>query len=190
MKRTAQVAGIAIVVVLIGALSRATAGLDGLEFTRDVFGWRIAMTAPNNWEPSEERTYPSILLWMIRRDPPGKMLLSAERLSDEKMSAEAYALETTKLLENMGFTVRSPQLHSSTGAFWIDFDNGAVYLRQAFLVRGGIGYALTLSARDSRTRGQHLRAFDGALRSIRVKRAARAAPAPDAGPQPTPKPTP
>ena len=64
--------------------------------------------------------------------------------------------------------MRPPQLHSATGAYWIDCDRARRYLRQAYLVAGGIGYTLTLSADDAQRRGQHLRAFDSALRSIRI----------------------
>ena len=50
----------------------------------------------------------------------------------------------------------------------MDFDDGKHFLRQALLVPSqlGIGYALTLSAPDARTRGSLLRAFDYTLRSI------------------------
>ena len=140
--------------------------------------WRVRMTAPKNWQISEQTSYPNVLLWMVRRNPRGKMLLSAEKQPDKTDSLE-YATRTAKVLEALGFTVRQPQHHSATGAYWIDFDNcpapdngceGKMFLRQAFLVANGNGYALTLSAPDARTRGKHLRAFDYALRSIRILR--------------------
>jgi hypothetical protein len=182
MKRIALAATVFAAIAAIAASSRAN--IDGDSFQRELWGWTVSMRAPKNWSPSEERSYPSILLWLVRRDPPGKMLLSAEQLEDTN-SASDYAEHTTKLLEALGFTVRKPQLHAQTGAYWIDFDNGEVYLRQAFLVIGDVGYALTLSARNSRTRGQHLRAFDFALRSIKIKRGKpiQKLPAADAGPE-------
>lgn len=167
MKRSA--AARLVFATLIAASATARADIDGDSFQREQWGWRVSLTSPKNWIPSEDRSYPSIVLWMVRRDPPGRILLSAEQL-DEVADAPAYAKKTAALLEKIGFSVRAPQLHSQTGAYWIDFDNGKVYLRQAFLVVGGIGYVLTLSASSSRVRGQHLRAFDGALRSIKIKR--------------------
>jgi hypothetical protein len=95
------------------------------------------------------------------------MLFSAEPLVDVT-DAQTYATQTVAHLEKLGFTVRAPQLHSATGAYWMDFDDGKQFLRQALLVPSqlGIGYALTLSAPDASTRGQLLRAFDYTLRSI------------------------
>ena len=179
MKRRACSVTALFALIAVGATARAD--LDGDLFTRELFGYQVSLVTPKNWNPTEERSYPSVLLWMSRRDPPGRMLLSAERL-DGSLDAFGYAKRSTALLETLGFTVRPPQLHSSTGAYWIDFDNGAVYLRQAFLVVGPVGYALTLSAPDSRTRGQHLRAFDYALRHIAIHRADRSQPAPEAAP--------
>lgn len=187
MRRIALAAAVFAVFAVIGATSRAD--IDGDSFRRDLWGWTITLRAPKNWSPSEERSYPSILVWLVRRDPPGRMLLSAEQLEDTS-GAFQYAERTSVLLEALGFTVRKPQLHAQTGAYWIDFDNRGVYLRQAFLVIGDVGYALTLSARNSRTRGQHLRAFDFALRSIKIKRAKALVQAPtaDAGPEPDAEP--
>ncbi len=185
MRRTALAAAVFATIAAIAA--PAHADIDGDSFRRELWGWTVTLRAPKNWSPNEERSYPSILLWLVRRDPPGKMLLSAEQLEDTK-GAFQYAQRTTKVLEALGFTVRKPQLHAQTGAYWIDFDNGAVYLRQAFLVIGDVGYALTLSARNSRTRGQHLRAFDYALRSIKIKRGKPKQAPPADGPEPDAEP--
>jgi hypothetical protein len=99
------------------------------------------------------------------------MLFAAEILETE-LDSQSYALATSKKLEKLGFRVRAPQLHSATGAYWMDFDNGKSFLRQAVLVPAdsGTGYSLTLSTNDNRTRGKLLRAFDLSLRSIRRKR--------------------
>jgi hypothetical protein len=151
-------------IVLLSLVAISSADIDNSEF--ESAGWRVRMSAPKNWQLTEQTSYPNVLLWMVRHGPDGKMLLSAEEVSTGD-DALGYANRTSTLLEKMGFTMRAPQLHSATGAYWIDFDNGRVYLRQAFIVANSIGYALTLSASDSRTRSQHLRAFDYALRSIR-----------------------
>lgn len=163
-----------LIALAIPALARAD--VDGDRFRSNQ--WRVRMTAPKNWQISEQTSYPNVLLWMVRRSPPGKMLLSAEKQPDHITSLE-YANRTAKVLETLGFEVRQPQLHPATGAYWVDFDNcpdqsksckGKTFLRQAYLVANGIAYALTLSAPDARTRGKHLRAFDYALRSIRLLR--------------------
>jgi hypothetical protein len=146
----------------------ARADIDGDLFTRTVFSYEVQLVTPKNWIPSEERSYPSIILWLTRREPPGRMVLSAERI-DRRESSLAYAERTRSLLRTLGYRVRRPRLHAQTGAYWIDFDHEGTYLRQAFLVVGDVGFALTLSANDSRTRGQHLRSFDAALRTLSVR---------------------
>ena len=150
---------------LLAGAPAARGDIDGDTFvSRD---WRVRMTAPRNWQLTDKTAYPSVLLRMVRRAPDGKMLLTAEKL-DAGVDAQAYATRTARLLETMRFEVRAPQLHASTGAYFIDLRRGDFFLRQAFLVAGGIGYSLTLSAPDNRTRSQHLRAFDAALRSLQI----------------------
>lgn len=137
--------------------------------------WRVSMSLPKNWQASEQTSYPNILVWMSRRQPDAKMLLSAEAV-DPSLDAQGYTAETVERLERFGFEVRGPQLHAATGAYWMDLDDGRTFLRQAILVVDGIGYSLTVAARDAGTRGQLLRAFDQALRSIRPLREPRDAP--------------
>lgn len=158
------------VVAIAGACitaGAAVADIEGDRFTSDE--WRVSLTAPRGWLLTEQTSYPNILLWMVKHDPEGKMILSAETVEDG-VDAQAYAQETLALLETFGFQGRAPTVHSSTGAFYYDIDDGLTYLRQAFLVSDGIGYALTLTAGDSSVRAQHSRAFDYALRAIRIRR--------------------
>jgi hypothetical protein len=164
---TPSIAALAVAISSALAGGTARADIDGDRF--ESADWRVRMTAPKNWQLTEHTSYPTILLWMVRHAPDGKMLLSAERVKKGE-DALAYANRTSQLLGKVGFTLRAPQLHAATGAYWIDFDNGKRFLREAFLVVDGIGYALTLSAKDTRTRSAHLRAFDYALRSIRPMR--------------------
>lgn len=153
--------------VLLAVLLQARADVDGDRFYSQE--WGIRMAAPANWRMTEQTSYSSILLWMHRHSPSGKMLLSAERL-EKKLTALEYAEDVSKQLTAIGFTVGKPQLHTATGAYSIELDNGTTYLRQALLVVNDTGYALTLSAPDNRNRTYHLRAFDYALRSLRVQR--------------------
>lgn len=167
-----------LVCTLAAALLAALVATAQADIEGDLFesgAWRVRMTAPKNWQLTEKTAYPSVLLRLSRRDPDGRMLLSAERLAPG-VTALLYAQRTGDLLRSMGFQVRSPQLHSSTGAYFVDCEQRGAFLRQAFLVAGGIGYSLTLAAPDHRTRSQHLRAFDAALRSIQVVRTGQADP--------------
>jgi hypothetical protein len=156
---------VAAICLAAGAAAPVGASIDGDTFVSRA--WRVRITAPRNWQLTDKTAYPSVLLRMVRRAPDGKMLLTAEKLAPG-VDALAYATRTAELLRTMRFQVRAPQLHASTGAYFIDLHRGRSFLRQAFLVAGGIGYSLTLSAPDNRTRSQHLRAFDATLRSVQL----------------------
>jgi hypothetical protein len=157
----------AFLAAFLSTSASARADIEGDRFESKP--WRIRMSAPRNWQLTERTAYPNILLRLVRRAPDGKMMLAAERLAAGE-TAQAYARRTADILRSMRFEVRSPQLHPSTGAYFVDSQGRGAFLRQAFLVAGGVGYSLTLSAPDNRTRSQHLRAFDYALRSIQIMR--------------------
>jgi hypothetical protein len=160
-------ASIAAFAVAVSLSAAASADIEGDQFVSAE--WRVRLTAAKNWQLTEKTAYPSVLLRMVRRAPDGKMLLTAERVK-AGTDGRAFALRTAELLRKMGFTVRPPQLHSSTGAYFIDSNRGGSFLRQAFLVDKEVGYSLTLEAPNNRTRSQHLRAFDFTLRSIQILR--------------------
>jgi hypothetical protein len=162
------------VALLAASPAPARADIEGSEFESSA--WRVRMSAPKNWAITEKTAYPNILLRLVRRAPDGKMMLAVERLAPG-VDALAYAERTAGILRSMRLQVRPPQLHSSTGAYFVDSQGDGAFLRQAFLVAGGVGYSLTLSAPDNRTRSQHLRAFDYALRSIQILRPGEALPA-------------
>jgi hypothetical protein len=178
--RTVAAALAALLAALSPTLARAE--LEGDSFRSDV--WHVSLTTPRNWQASDQSSYPNILVLMVSASPRGKMLLSAERL-DRVRDAETYARNTAAVLAKLGFTVGVPRAHP-TGAFWLEYDNGKAFLRQAFVVAGGYGYSLTLSADDVHGRTQHLRAFDATLRSLRPDRIAAppAPPAPGTPPAP------
>jgi hypothetical protein len=160
-----SVAMLATAVALLIGLNSSRADLAGDAFTSEK--WRVSLTGPKGWKLSDKSSYPTVLLWMAHRRPKARMLFAAELLVDVK-DAQTYATQTAERLKKLGFTVRAPQLHSATGAYWMDFDDGKHFLRQAVLVpaQSAIGYSLTLSAPEIRSRGQLLRAFDDTLRSI------------------------
>lgn len=162
--RMALVALGAALAVAVAAAPPVGAEVDGADF--ESAEWRVRMTAPRNWQVSERASYPNVLLWLSRRSPRGKMLFTAEHLPPGEGPLE-YAKRTSAMLTTLGFRVRAPQLHSASGAYWIDAETKDAFLRQAFLVSEGVGYSLTLSAESNRARSQHLRAFDAALRSVR-----------------------
>ena len=66
--------------------------------------WRVTTKAPRSWQKTERTSYPNVLLWMARQNPPGKMLLSAQGVSEGFHSAD-YRKKTERLLKTMGFTI-------------------------------------------------------------------------------------
>ena len=155
------------VLALILGVGAASADIEGEQFQSGV--WRVRLSAPRGWQLTEKTAYPNVLLRMVRRAPDGMMLLSAERIQPGT-DARAYAMKTAEALKTMRFDVRPAQLHSSTGAYFVDSHRGDSYLRQAFMVSGTIGYSLTLEAPSNRVRSQHRRAFDYTLRSVQILR--------------------
>ncbi len=128
--------------------------------------WRIRISAPEDWRISAQGSYPRVVVWMYRSNPAGTMLLTAERTRASQSSVQ-YAQDTVTQLQALRYAIETtPQVHAATQASWIEFDDGRMFFRQAFLVMGDTAYALTLSAPDRRARAQHLRAFDSALRSM------------------------
>ena len=204
VRRTAAIVGFLLFAVVGATPSWADIDNDRYESDKP---WYVGISGPANWRMNEQASYAStcikttsssasdenrsqecqrsdlryqyssILLWMHRRSPGGKMLLAAEKL-EQPMNSLEYANKTRELLGKLGFEARTPQLHAATGAYWLEFNNDKRFLRQAVLVSGQIGYSLTLSATTSRDRSSHLRAFDFALRSIRIDRE-KTSPGPD-----------
>jgi len=125
----------------------------------------VRITAPPSWQLSERAGYPNIILRLARRSPDGKLFLAAEPVTEAETSL-GYATRTAKMLTQMGFSVKSPARHVGSGAYWLDASRGDRVLRQAYVVRTGIGYSLTLSTQGSRARAQLLRAFDDTLRTL------------------------
>lgn len=154
---------IALVVLLASLSSKAEIKND--RFTSEE--WKISIKIPRLWQATEKTSYPNILIWLAH--PKARMLFTAEKV-DKKIDSQRYAEATLKELEDLEFVARTPQLHSSTGAFWIDYNNDTRFLRTALLVYKDIGYSLTLAADEPKVRSKLLRSFDSTLRSIKPLR--------------------
>lgn len=156
----------AVVFALVATAARAEVRRSG-EFSSE--RWNISFATPRDWQVTDETTYPSILLIMVTRSPRGRMMVSAQKI-DDGMDSAAFAQSTVELLQELGFETSAPQLHPTTGAYWIDVTTPEAVLRQAFVTAGDTGYALTLSADSAEARADHVRAFDSVLRSINLDR--------------------
>ncbi len=167
--------------LLIAALVIAGSSLSQADLREGVFQskvWKVKLSPPRGWQASDHSTYPGVLLWMLHQPTQSRMLFAAEKIlpsMKHAKSAQDYATHTAVQLQALGYVVRAPQLHSATGAFWMDFNDGKHFLRQAVLVPDGsdVGYSLSLSTSDPKTRSSLLRVFDHTLRSVKPRRDAK-----------------
>ncbi len=159
--------------ILSVSATASRAELDGKSFSSKE--WRVSLEAPDYWNATDKTAYPNILLRLYRRAPDGKMLLAVEKVKRDTKAVD-YAVATAERLNSMGFQTRAPQLHTATGAYLVDAQSRTAFLRQAYLVSGGVAYSLTLAATDSRTRSSHLRAFERTLKQIKVTKETKAKP--------------
>src|SRR5262245_25688868 len=71
---------LALVVALVAAIaigsSVVDAGLENQIFSSKTA--RIRIVVPRGWRATDQASYPGMLLWMLRSQPEGKMVLTAE----------------------------------------------------------------------------------------------------------------
>src|SRR5690606_12314730 len=93
---------LAALAALAAAAPMALAAIEGDQFESST--WRVQMTAPANWQLTEQTAYPSLLLRLERRDPRGLMLLGAEKVA-AGTSTRDYAKQVSEKLEALRFQV-------------------------------------------------------------------------------------
>jgi hypothetical protein len=161
----------------------AEAALDGEVYTsREA---NIRMVVPRGWRVSDLPTYPGVLLWMARTNPPGRMLLTVDTIDRDarcawplvcrdgaRPLAEQMACALAARVEAAGFR---PGPVQSGRTPWFDYEDGKRWLRQAVLMSGSRAVTLVLSASSLADRANHARSFDRAIRSLRPLTASEAA---------------
>ena len=155
---------------------------------------RLRLIVPRNWRATDHPTYPGILLWMMRTQPPGQIALSSEAFTRELYCSwpvacraaidtptNKYAcalrakLQAQKL--RVGPTQAGPKENETNGipSVWFEYDDGKRFLRQAIAVTRDRAISLVLSAPTQEARSAHVRPFDQALRTLQILSAAEAA---------------
>lgn len=185
-RRAARALALAGTAVLAGALARPSAvqaELDNQLFTSSVY--RIKITVPKGWRPSELPSYPGIILWMLRSQPEGRIVVGTEPLRQElycswpaecralsQPLAARYACALRTQLERqnllMGPVQAGPKENLASGlpSVWFEFTDGKRYVRQALAANERRVVSFALSTGSAADRGSHARAFDQALRSL------------------------
>ena len=190
------------VVVSTGLLADSEAELENQVFTSRAD--RLRMVVPRSWRATDQPSYPGLLLWMMRTEPPGQIVLTAETLTRAlycswPAACRNLATNTTRyacaLRETLGSQQRmhvgpaqlGPKENETSGlpSVWFEYDDGKRFLRQAIAVTDDRAISLVLSAPTNEARATHARPFDQALRTLQILTAAESAPlgpAIDAGP--------
>lgn len=165
---------------------------------------RLRMVVPRGWRATDQPSYPGLLLWMLRSQPPGQIVLTAEtftreqycswpiacRTSPESLSSKyACALRAKLQTQRMqvGPVQAGPKDNEAAGlpSVWFEYDDGKRFLRQAVAVGGDHTVTLVLSAPTNDARAAHVRPFEQALRTLRpLTSDEEAVASPDAAPVP------
>jgi len=168
----------------------SAADLDNLVFTSRTEHLRLIV--PRGWRasdlPSSRPSYPGLLLWMARSQPPGQIQLTTEaftrklycswpvtcRASHDGLPSQ-YACALRAKLEAQHLKVdpiqAGPKENEAEGlpSIWFEYNDGKHFLRHAIAFSGqDSAISLVLSAPTSAARATHARAFEQALRTLHV----------------------
>ena len=159
---------------------------------------RIRMVVPRQWYATDQPSYPGLILWMSRPQPPAQISLTAEaftrelycswppqcRASQESLTAKfACALRTQLVAHRLrvGPTQPGPKENAAAGmsSSWFEYEDGKRFLRHAVALTADRAYSLVLSSPTTDARAAHARAFEQMLRTLRPLSAVESS-APDA----------
>jgi hypothetical protein len=198
---------LALALVIAVVANRYLVGESAAELENQVFTSRtdrIRMVVPRGWRATDQPSYPGLVLWMMRTQPPGQIVLTSEAFTRElycswpiacrtshESTASKYACALRGKLQNQRMRVGpvqpGPKDNEASGlpSVWFEYDDGKKFLRQAIaLGAADRAVSLVLSAPSNEARAAHVRAFEQALRTLRTVSAEEAAaslPAVDAG---------
>ena len=189
---------LAIAALILFGASRLLVGESAAELENQVFTSRtdrIRLVIPRGWRGTDQASYPGLALWMMRSQPPGRMVLTSEAFTRElycswpiacrtshESSASKYACALRQKLTARRFRVgpvqAGPKDNEASGlpSVWFEYDDGRTFLRQAIaLGASDRAVSLVLSAPSNEARATHVRAFEQALRTLRTVSAEEAA---------------
>lgn len=174
----------AVLTAVVIAIPTGNAELENSIFSSKVN--RIRLVVPRGWRPTDQPSYPGLLLWMLRNQPEGKIVLTAEpftravycswpiecRSTGDPLPAKlACALRDKLSAQRMhvGPPQAGPKENAQNGmpSVWFDLDDGKRFLRQAVALGDDRVVSLTLSTPSSDARATYVRAFEQALRTLR-----------------------
>ena len=160
------------------------ADLENQVFTSREEGLRLVI--PRGWRATDQPSYPGFLLWLLRSEPEGTMVLTAEALTHERYctwpvacrtSPDSLATKYACMLRsklgaqrlNVGPVQAGPKDNEAAGlpSVWFEYDDGKKFLRHAVALTDTRTITLVLSAPSNDARANHIRSFEQALRTLR-----------------------
>jgi hypothetical protein len=177
-------AAIAIALALLRS-SPASAELENSVYTSKLDQLRIVV--PRGWRATDQPSYPGLLLWMMRSEPEGRIVLTSEpftrdvycswpvrcQMSHDSLPAKVACALGSKLAVqshvHVGPVQAGPKENEDAGlpSVWFEYDDGHSFMRQALAIDGDHVVSLVLSASTAEARNAHVRAFEQALRTLR-----------------------
>ena len=184
---------VALVAIAVISVDDSRAELENQVFTSRAD--RLRLVVPRGWRATDHPTYPGLLLWMMRSQPPGQIVLTSETFTRELYCSwpsvcrattdtptTKYACAIRAKLQAQRIVVgpvqAGPKENVAAGlpSVYFEYDDGKRYLRQAIAVTADRAISLVLSAPSLEARSSHVRAFDQALRTLRLLTPAETAP--------------
>jgi hypothetical protein len=176
---------VALIAILLGDRVDADLENNNQVFTSKADGLR--MIVPRGWRPTDQPSYPGLLLWMMRSQPEGQIVLTAEAFTrelycswpaacrargDAPPATYACALRDrlTALHFKVGPSQAGPKETELAGlpSVWFEYDDGKHFLRQAVAISNDRAFSLVLVAPTNDARTAHSRPFEQALRTLRL----------------------
>jgi hypothetical protein len=140
----------------------------------------VELTVPRGWELSDQRSYPGIIARAFEHTGGARLSLAVQELRPGE-TARAYVERNATSLRRLHYRVAGMSTNAE-GAILLDGATADTKraLRQAYVVRNGFAYILTLASAPDAMRF-YGRAFDDTLRSMTLAPEAPA-PAPASAP--------
>ncbi len=186
---------VAITSIVVGFRVRdSSAEIENQVFTSRLD--RLRLVIPRGWRATDQPSYPGLLLWMMRSQPQGQIVLTAEaftrdlycswpiacRSSSESLAAKYACALRAKLTAQrirVGPTQPGPRDNEISGlpSVWFEYEDGKRFLRQAVALGSDRAVSLVLATSSNDARAAHVRPFEQALRTLRTLTAEETAPA-------------
>jgi hypothetical protein len=144
----------------------------------------VELTVPRDWELSEQKSYPGILVYATHHKYGGRMTLAAQKLGAGE-TIKAYVDKNERALKKVGYVVAPMSACRAASGAMLGATTGdkTHKIVQAYLEHENIAYTLTIASNPDMMRS-YMGAFCDTLSSIVFSTTSSASP--DAGVVPSP----